>query len=377
MTSALALARQGRHVIVLERAERLEETGAGLQLSPNAGRVLTSLGLRDAIASRAVAPVAVDITTTALGRVARIPLHTDDSAGAPYWVIHRADLQSALLDHVAQSSLIDLRLGCTVETFDAAGDGLNVHVQHGGARQSIAGAALIGADGVWSAVRQHHFPDFKPNFTGSIAWRGAVATDQLTGWTASDHVQLWMGANAHVVTYPMSGGQRINVVAILTGDWKDAGWSAPGERADILRRFSAPWSPDLRRLIETVPEWKRWALFTMPAGHEWARGPVALLGDAAHAMLPFAAQGAGMAIEDAAVLAQCIGRVDDANLAAALARYAKLRQPRVTRVQNAARQSGWIYHLDGPMAYARDIAMKALGPRLLQARQNWIYDWRV
>lgn len=178
LTAALALARQRRQVIVVERADRLEEAGAGLQLSPNAARILTTLGLGDTIAARAVTPAAVDITTTAFGRVARIPLHAN--ADAPYWVIHRADLQAALLNQIAQTDLIDLRLGSTVEGFDIAPATLNLHVRQAGAAQTISGPALIGADGVWSAVREQLFPLQKPIFSGSIAWRGTVETRHLT-----------------------------------------------------------------------------------------------------------------------------------------------------------------------------------------------------
>ena len=196
----------------------------------------------------------------------------------------------------------------------------------------------------------------------------------------SRRVQLWMGPNAHLVTYPISGARQINVVAVVPGTWNRPGWSAPGEITEIKNAFaSAQWPATARMMIGAVDEWRKWALFTVPDGSKWTDGAIALLGDAAHAMLPFAAQGAAMAIEDAAVLAGCLGPLQGAGapaLSAALQRYARVRRARVLRVQRAARQAGRIYHLTGAAAYARDLAMKAIGGKRLLARQDWIHGWR-
>src|SRR6185437_5983700 len=193
---------------------------------------------------------------------------------------------------------------------------------------------------------------------------------------ASRRVQLWMGPNAHLVAYPISGARQINVVAVVPGTWNRPGWSAPGDVAEIKTVFaSSPWPSAARMLISAVDEWKKWALFTVPTGGEWTNGAVALLGDAAHAMLPFAAQGAAMAIEDAAVLAKCLGPSQHEGgpaISVAMQRYARLRRPRVNRIQRTARQSGRIYHLSGPAAYARDLAIQAMGPARMLARQDWI-----
>jgi salicylate hydroxylase len=190
-----------------------------------------------------------------------------------------------------------------------------------------------------------------------------------------------MGPEAHLVAYPISAAHQINVVAVVPGTWNRPGWSAPGETTEIKNAFaSARWPGSARMMIGAVDGWRKWALFTVPDGGAWTDGPIALLGDAAHAMLPFAAQGAGMAIEDAAVLAKCLGESageTGAGTAEALKRYAKLRRARVRRVQRMARRNGTIYHLAGPMALARDLAIKGLGARRMLARQNWIYDWRA
>jgi salicylate hydroxylase len=190
-----------------------------------------------------------------------------------------------------------------------------------------------------------------------------------------------MGPNAHLVAYPISGARQINVVAVVPGTWNRPGWSAPGDPNELRNIFASPsWSGPARMMLGAVDGWKKFALFTLPEGGDWTSDKIALLGDAVHAMLPFAAQGAGMAIEDAAVLAKCLGEAAAENgdgIAAALKRYAKLRRSRVMQVQRTARRNGTIYHLSGPAAFARDLAIKAMGPARMLARQDWIYDWRM
>jgi salicylate hydroxylase len=384
LTASLALAAKGFRVVVLEKAERLEEAGAGLQLSPNASRILIDLGLQPRLAPRAVTPDAISIMSARSGgEIARLPLGEDASsrAGVPYWVVHRADLQAALQAEVNDHPDIELRLGCQFEDAVTHAKGLTV-VQRGGmTRRQELGLALVGADGIWSTVRQHLFPDVQPQFSGLIAWRGTLDATQLPREYTSSRIQLWMGPDAHLVAYPISGARQINVVAVVPGTWNRPGWSAPGDVADIKNAFaSSRWPGNARMMIGAVDEWRKWALFTVPDGGEWTDGAIALLGDAAHAMLPFAAQGAGMAIEDAAVLAKCLGDSQSESgptIAAALKRYARERRPRVSRVQRAARQAGRIYHLTGPAAFARDLAIRAMGPTRMLARQNWIYDWRA
>lgn len=382
LTAALALAAKGFRVVVMEKAERLEEAGAGLQLSPNASRILVELGLQPRLAGSAVTPDAINIMSARDGgEIARLPLGEAASfrAGAPYWVVHRADLQAALQAHVNDNPDIELRLGCQFEDVAAHAKGLTVVQRCGYARQQELAVALIGADGIWSSVRHHLFPEVQPQFSGLIAWRGTLDATALPREYTSARVQLWMGPKAHLVAYPVSGARRINVVAVVPGTWNRPGWSAPGDANEIKAAFSSRWPATARMLIGAIDEWRRWALFTVPDIGDWSEGAVALLGDAAHAMLPFAAQGAGMAIEDAAVLAKALSESTGENIAgipAALKRYGRLRRARVLRVQRAARQSGWIYHLTGPLALARDFTIKAMGAERMLARQDWIYDWR-
>ena len=384
LTAALSLAARGFRVVVLEKAERLEEAGAGLQLSPNASRVLIELGLQPRLAGRAVIPEAVSIMSARHGgEISRLPLGEAAGfrAGAPYWVVHRADLQAALAAAVNDNPDIELRLGCQFEDVAAHAKGLTVVQRSGMTRHQERATALIGADGIWSTVRQHLFPEVQPQFSGLIAWRGTLDTTQLPREYTSRRVQLWMGPNAHLVAYPISGARLINVVAVVPGTWNRPGWSAPGEAAEIKNAFASyRWPAPARMMLSAVDDWRKWALFTAPEGGQWSEGAVALLGDAVHAMLPFAAQGAGMAIEDAAVLAKVLGEGEGDNaagIAAALKRYGQLRRARVGRVQRTARRNGTIYHLGGPAALARDWFIRAMGPQHMLARQDWIYDWRV
>jgi salicylate hydroxylase len=383
LTASLALAGQGFRVVVLEKTERLEEAGAGLQLSPNASRVLVGLGLQSRLAARAVTPDAISLMSARSGgEVVRLPLGkaATTDAGAPYWVMHRADLQAALQAQVDENPDIELRLGCQFEDVVAHAKGLTVVQRSSTSRQQEVALALVGADGIWSAVRNHLFPQVQPQFSGLIAWRGTLDATELPREYTSRRVQLWMGPRAHLVAYPISGARRINVVAVLPGTWNRPGWSAPGDVTEIKNAFAAArWPVTARMMIGAVDQWRKWALFTLAPGGQWTDGAIALLGDAAHAMLPFAAQGAAMAIEDAAVLAKCLGEAGAetaAGIPAALKRYARLRRSRVARIQRAARQSGRIYHLTGPAALARDLVIKTIGAKRMLARQNWIYDWR-
>jgi len=380
LTTSLALAARGFRVILLERAERLEEAGAGLQLSPNASRILIDLGLEPALAPHVIAPESISIMTARTGKeIGRIPLGEAATLryGAPYWIIRRADLQNALATKVKDHPDIDLRLGAQFEDVAVYPKGVTVVQRRQTLRQQEPVLALIGADGVWSSVRHQIFPDAQPQFTGSIAWRGTVDATQLPRGFNAQRVQLWMGTNAHLVAYPMAGGKRINMVAVVSGKWNRPGWSEPGDVVEIANHFSAPqWPIAARMMIGAVDSWRKWALFGMRDSGAWNKGPIALLGDAAHAMLPFAAQGAGMAIEDAAVIAKCL-EGSPTNPTAAFAQYAGLRAPRVTRVTRTARKNGQTYHLGGPVGFARDQVIRLLGGSRLLSRQDWIYDWRA
>jgi salicylate hydroxylase len=379
LTAALALAKARFRVIVVERAAQLEEAGAGIQLSPNASRILIELGVDKHLAPHAVVPDDVSVFSARNGNeIVRIPI--GDAAtfryGTPYWIIRRADLQAALLATARQHPDIDLRLGHQLEDFAVHAKGVTIVQRKGIDRITEQTVALIGADGVWSTVRSRLFGDLQPRFCGHVAWRGVINTDQLPRDYRQSRVRLWLGPHAHLVAYPMQGGRQLNIVAIVTSRWNRPGWSEPGDPKEIGIRFAPPhWPSAARLLIGTVGEWRRYALFEV-GDSPWAKGPVALLGDAAHAMLPFVAQGAAMAIEDASVLSHCLAE-SPTNIPEALRRYAAKRKPRVNRVRRAAESVGRIYHLRGLPGLARNTTMRLLGGKRLLSRQDWIYDWRA
>jgi len=378
LTAALALTRAGFRAVVLEQAERLEETGAGIQLSPNATNVLLGLGVGERLKSRAVAPEAIHILAANSARnIARIPLGSEVAQryGAPYWVVHRGDLQAALVETLEATPDVVLRLGCRVEDFAVHANGITVMARSGSGLIDEHGIALVGADGLWSGVRVKLGDRRRPRFRQRTAWRALLPAEKVAAELRESSTFLWLGADAHLVHYPLKGGAMINLVAIVHDDHPARGWSAAGKRSELLRRF-AKWHPRARALVAAPPNWQKWSLYDRPLPRPWSRGPVTLLGDAAHPMLPFLAQGGAMAIEDAAVLASCLARASY-NPEAALRTYEGIRRGRSARVQREARRNGLAYHLNAPLAFARNLGLAALGGTRLLHRYDWLYDWRV
>jgi salicylate hydroxylase len=379
LTAALAMARAGLRVTVLEQAAKLEETGAGIQLSPNASRVLIALGLRERLAGTVMMPQAIRVMAGGSGReIVRIPLgeSAERRYGAPYWTIHRGDLQAALADAAQSAQDVTLRLGIKVDDFAAHVHG--VTVQGRGGRQVIdeRGVALIGADGIWSGISEKLNRQRKPRFAHRTAWRALVPADSVPDEFREPLVHLWLGLDAHLVHYPVKGGRLINIVAIVHDEWSETGWQASGERDVILRRFARwSWADKVRDLIATPEQWLKWALYDRGGAFRGGEGPVTLIGDAAHPMLPFLAQGAGMAIEDAAVLADMLGKYLD-DPADALRAYEGARRVRTARAQQASRRQARIYGRSGPEALIRNLGMKMLGGERLRARYDWLYSWQ-
>jgi salicylate hydroxylase len=377
LTAALSLARNGLRVTVLEQSDELLETGAGLQLSPNATRVLINLGLREKLLPSVVTPQGIRVMSGSSGRdIVRIPLgKAEDVHGAPFWTMHRADLQQALVAAAESAADITLKLGTKVEDFAANAKGVSVR----GRQQSEAvdehGDALIGADGIWSNVRRCLQGQRPARFAHRTAWRTLVPADDVRREFRTPLVHLWLGHEGHLVHYPVKGGQLINIVTIMHDEWNETGWSAPGERDELLRRFArSRWCGTARDLVATPTRWLKWALYERRTGFDAVSGPVTLIGDAAHPMLPFLAQGAGMAIEDAAVLAHYMRDVDSPD--EALRAYETARRVRTARAQSVSHRQGRIYGLSGPKALVRNMGMRVLGGERLRARYDWIYGWR-
>jgi salicylate hydroxylase len=377
--AALTLVQHGLRVILLEQAQRLEEVGAGIQLSPNASRILMSLGLEPLLRPFIVTPTEVTVMHARTARVlarARLGDAAEKRYGSPYWVIHRGDLQSVLVDLVAGTPDISLRLGTRVEDFASHGNGVTVATASSVGAAEERGLALICADGLWSNLRRRLGHRGEPRFAGYTAWRALVDAGALGPDDAVPRIQLWLGRHAHVVHYPVRGGSLVNVVAIIRDDWREAGWSAPGERSGILARYPAGvWPASVRAILAAAENWRKWALFDRAPLTSWGNGAVTLLGDAAHPMLPYLAQGAAAAIEDAAVLAPRLAETP-AEPARALRLYENERYRRTARIQRAARRNGMIYHMGGAEALLHALALVAMRGRGLLARYDWLYNWK-
>ena len=379
LTAALALARSGFRALILEQAERLEETGAGIQLSPNATRILIDIGLAGRLRPHIVALAAIRVLGGRSGReIVRIPLGEGATQryGAPYWAIHRGDLQAALSDAAAQDLNIVLRLGMSMEDFATHPHGVTVSARGATGLWTEHGHALIAADGLWSAARARIASKAPPRFAGRTAWRALVPAAQLAPEFREPLVHLWLGRDAHLVHYPVKGGKLINVVVITADDWSGPGWSEPASRVDLLARLSSRWwAPQAYSVFRAPDAWLKWALYEIEPLWSFAKGAAALLGDAAHAMLPFLAQGAAMAIEDAAVAAQCLARMPD-DPGSAWESYSAIRRSRTRKVQRLAARNGKRYHRAAAAAMLRDTAMRLLGSERLLQNYDWLYDWR-
>ncbi|BBE71574.1 FAD-dependent monooxygenase [Oharaeibacter diazotrophicus] len=375
---ALALAERGIASHLLERATRLEEVGAGLQLSPNATRVLAGLGLGPGLDAVGVRPAAIAIRDAAAGReIVRLPLGPAFEAahGAPYVVVHRGDLQALLLDAVARRPEITLSLGAVVDRVEDGADAVAVEATIAGARRRLVADVLVGADGVWSRVRGDVLRAGGAVYSGRTAWRATLPVEALpAGGDFGSVTGLWLGAKAHLVHYPIRAGRAFNIVAAVDDTWADERWNVVGDRDDLIRHF-ADWPADVRRLLELPETWRKWALCAAPPTAPWVRGRIALIGDAQHGMLPFVAQGGAMAIEDAAVLARRLADTG-APVADRLAAYADDRRRRVADVVATARRNATVYHLAGLPALARNAAMRLMGPKRLLGGMEWIYGWR-
>ena len=377
LTLALALARRNIDSLVFERAAKLEAFGAGLQLSPNATRALARLGLLDAVAPHAVAPARIRVLR---GRdeaeLSRLDLSGAQARwGAPYLTIHRADLAAALAKACAAEPRIEIRTGHELVGFGADAAKVRVALRRGLVSLSEDGDLLIGADGLRSKVREKLVaaPADAPAFAGRIAFRATLPAS-APGADAAPVVTLRLGRRAHLVQYSLRGGADVNLVAVIEAGWRGAPpshpWDGEADRPALDLAFR-DWSRPARALIAAPPLWRAWPLYVRPPLASYASGRVALAGDAAHPMVPFLAQGAAQAIEDAAALADALAV--QADVATALSAYSAARVARTQRVQREALAQARVYHMSGPLALARDLAMRALGPEGLMRRYDWLY----
>jgi salicylate hydroxylase len=374
MAAALALARAGWTVTVCEEAPAPGEVGAGLQMSPNAARVLRWLGVLDAVAAGAFRPEAAGMRDGRTGaRIFRVPLGDRAEArwGAPYLHVHRADLLAALTD-AAGAAGVRIRGGSPVEGFVVRPEGPALRLAGG---EALEGDLAIGADGIRSALRAQINGPEAPEFSGQIAWRGVIPASRLPPGLVAPDATVWAGEGRHLVTYYLRGGALVNFVAVEErAAWTAEGWSAQGD-PDELRRAFAGWHPGVISLLEQVGTTFLWGLFGRREQVRWTDGPVALIGDAAHPMLPFMAQGAAMALEDVAVLVRAL-QAHDA-IPEALLAYEAQRWSRVVRVQQRSRANGRFFHkrpgggLKGHWGLVSAIA--GLLPGLAARQLDWLY----
>ncbi len=355
---------------VFEAAPAFGEIGAGIQLSPNCNRVLHRLGLAEALEAVAFLPVAGQMRDWSSGET----IYENELGeglrrryGYPYYHIHRADLIGVLAKAAAAEPRIALYAGAEVGGIGQSAGGVSVAA--GGAR--YRGRALVGADGIHSAVRAFLFGPESPAFTGTVAWRGLVPASRLPEGFVRPVSSNWLGPGGHVVHYYVRRGDLVNCVCVVEKQgWERESWTERGDRGELRRDF-AGWHDGIQRLIDAMdPDaCYKWALFDRPPMPRWGRDRVTLLGDACHATLPFMAQGAAMAIEDGAVLAGCLAAGGDT--AASLKRYEDLRRARTARIQTGSRRNAELFHMRGEAAAERNRTLGASRSRTL----DWLYRY--
>lgn len=369
LSAALQLLKAGLDVQVYEQASRIGEIGAGIQISPNASRLLIRLGLRPAMDRVGVLPQAVHQKRWDDGRtLQRAPVGklVEETFGAPYYHFHRGDLAQFLGEAVPAERL---HLGHRLVGIDEKPGKVVARFDNGATAEADV---LVGADGIHSKVHALVFGPEKARFTGCVAWRGLVPAERVRHLSIEVASHNWMGPDGHVVHYWVAGGRFMNVVCVTEhGSWAEEGWTVPGKVSDVQARY-ADWHPMVRGLIDAFPETFVWALHDRTEMPRWSAGRVTLLGDACHPMLPFMAQGAAQSIEDGAALASLLKAMPDAP-EQALLRYEEIRKPRATRLQQASANNRVRFHLhDGPEQQARDQAMATSGDRSI-ANIGWLY----
>ncbi len=372
LAAGLALRRIGWEAVVLERAIHLSEVGAGVQISPNGVRALEWLGVIDRLRDALFEPEAISLRIGRTGRtVFRLPMkgYAQNRWGAPFYQVHRADLHTALADALRDAGGL-IRTGSEVTGYVREHNGASAYIADRDQRNF--GDILIGADGIKSVIRAQMLGADRARFTGNTAWRILAPLDALDRPPPPEGV-IWAGRGRHAVTTRIKGGTVVNFVGIVEqSDWREEGWTIPGEQAQALQDF-AGWRPELLEIIRSDPAPSRWALFDRPPLATWLDGPVALLGDAAHPMLPSMAQGAVQALEDAVVLARCL---EDMAPDQALKAYFETRKPRVTQIQARSRDNLEMFHKSGLsklFTYAPIWAAARLVPDMIHKQQDWIY----
>ena len=375
LTTAIALGRKDIDSQVLERSAFDNEAGAGIQLGPNATRILGPLGVLDVLMPKTFRPEAVWLFDGLSGKkLATVPL--GDTAerryGAPYLTAHRADLHEALRAAAANARHVTLTPNFTVASIEDGG-GITVASLDG---PSVQGSALVGADGIWSTVRKWIAPEASLAFTGATAFRSLLPLGSLPSPFSEPIVGLWLGPRTHLVHYPVRSGEALNVVAVTETGRKEEGWNRSVETETVRANFTR-WCETAQGLLEFAPSWRAWSLFSLSALPQWHRGPITLLGDAAHPVLPYLAQGAALAIEDATTLADHLDAARGSP-GAAFQAYERVRGVRADRVRRTSQRLGRAYHmgdagLGGMARIARNAILGLRGADATLRGFDWLY----
>lgn len=378
LAAAIGASRAGWDVRLFEQAPVLSEVGAGIQLGPNVVRRLQAWGLQKPLQQVVALPGSLRVRSAVTGReLACMPLGSESvhRYGAAYATIHRADLQQLLQEAAQAYPGMHLNLGQPIDGFSETDGVVTVRTRAG---KLVEGDALVAADGVRSMLRQQLLGDGPPRVTGHLAYRALVHQAQLPKRLRATDVTAWLGTRMHAIQYPVRRGELQNLVVIIQGPAPEdlANWDHAGNLGDLVQALEGS-CPPLLDLVQHVPaaggDWRLWPVGDRPpvqSAAQMARGLVALLGDAAHPMRPYLAQGAGMAIEDAAELQRALAMHDlDPHLR--LRRYALNRWQRNARVQARSQRNGRIFHATGPVRWGRDLSLRLLGPQLMDL--PWLY----
>jgi len=370
LTAALCLARLGSKVSIFEQSPVLGEVGAGLQLSPNSTRVLHDLGLERALLRSAFLPKGTQFKQWDNGKVigeSMLGASAVARYGYPYYHMHRQDFLNVLVHAVEENSNISLHTGLQVLGFTQNDQGANLIT----ADATYQGDLLIGADGIHSVIRAGLWGEAKPRFTGNIAWRALVPAKRLPADLILPMSTAWWGPEKHFVHYYVRSGELVNCVCVVEKKgWEVESWSERGDYTEFKSDFTG-WHSDIQQLIDHADRGSlfKWALYDREPMAKWGKGRVTLLGDACHPTLPFMAQGAAMAIEDAAVLAGCLS--GGSEISVALARYEDLRRDRTASIQRGSRRNATVFHLSGVKAWLRNQVLKTAQNRTMDGLFNY------
>ena len=375
LTTALTLIQRGHRVRVFEQAAELREVGAGVQIGSNGSRLLIALGLREAMERVVCVPAGREFRLWSTGQRWRA-FDLGESAvqrfGAPYWMVHRGDFHAVLLDAVRKADPGAIRTGNACVGFEQDGTRATVLLENG---ETASGDVLIGSDGVHSRIRQQMFGDGKAEFTGIMAWRGLVPMERLPEHQRQLVGNNWIGVGGHVVTYPLRRGEILNFVAVIErDDWRVESWTVPGTTEECLRDL-APWHEDVKTIARNIDIPFKWALLGREPLDHFADGRVCVMGDAAHPTLPFLAQGANMALEDAIVVARCLEAYDD--VADALRHYESARLTRTAAIVRGSADNTKRFHNPalGDAAGAAAYVDREFQPEKVAQRYDWLYEY--